>query len=130
VIRYWVLAVVAASSLACAVRVERAGNERLLDPRFDWRPGRCTAEQVARDLGPPDEIREGGDGMEFVYRFEHRRHSRFLLSYVFKLLTHDSDALQSRVLVVSFDAGNQLLRYQLLAPLSPTILRREGRVRP
>lgn len=114
------LVVIFVMGLGCAVRKERIGSERLLTLPVSWAPGEVSAEQVSRDLGPPDEIHLHGDSLRFVYRSERRLQTSFILSYVLRLFTRESRASEARTLIVSFDGSNQLTDYALLAPLVPS----------
>jgi hypothetical protein len=111
------LASLVAATLGCAIRTERVGSDHLLNASFAWGDARITAQEAAHALGLPDEIQSDGAGLRFIYRFERRRRTGFVLSYVLKFLTRESSVAQARRLVLRFDQNDRLLDYQLFAPL-------------
>jgi hypothetical protein len=113
--------------LACAVRVENFGDPRILSSDFAWQVGDTTAEDVARELGPPDEIQLTPQGLHFVYRAAQRVENRFLISYVVKLLSLESRESTARTVFVSFDADGRLAAVRTIAPLESAKLDKRRR---
>ena len=98
-----------ASALACHFSVVRAGDDRFLTAELAWRPGVTLARDVARTLGPPDQVRASGDAMTFVYRFERRADAWLAVSFYLKLFQRLHERDEHSTLLVTFDAEDRLL---------------------
>ena len=98
-----------AGALGCHFGVRRAGDDRFLAAEIAWEPGVTRARDVARALGPPDQVRASADAMVFVYRFERRADARLAVSFYLKLFQRDQEREQQSTLLVRFDAEDRLL---------------------
>jgi len=105
----WGSSVLFALSEGCTYSVYRAGDGRFLDAPFEWRPGVTTALEVARALGPPDLVRQTGERMTFIYRFQRRAETRLALSFYLKLFQREEEREVDGTLLVAFDADDRLL---------------------
>ncbi len=102
-------AALALTTPACAIRNERIGDPRVLESNSRWPLGVTTLAEVARELGPPDEIRNGPGGLRFVYRASRSVERRFLLSYVLKLFTRETRETSARTVRFAFDDKGALI---------------------
>jgi len=109
--RAGLVVVALAGASACQLGVTRAGDDRFLGAELAFEPGVTTARDVARALGPPDEVRAAGEGMIFVYRFERRADARLAISFYLKLFQREQQREQHGTLLVGFDAADRLLRW-------------------
>ena len=100
-----------AGASACQLGVRRAGDDRFLGAELAFEPGVTTARDVARALGPPDQVRASGEEMTFVYRFERRADARLALSFYLKLFQREQQREQEATLLVTFDASDRLLNW-------------------
>lgn len=104
------IAALAAAS-ACQFGVRRAGDDRFVAAELAWEPGVTTARDVARALGPPDQVRASGEHLTFVYRFQRHADARLALSFYLKLFQRQQEREQDSTLFVRFDAEDRLLHW-------------------
>ena len=107
------LALAAAAWLAaasgCQLGVRRAGDDRFVGAELAWERGVTTTRDVARALGPPDQVSAAGERLLFVYRFQRRADATLALSFYLKLFQREREREQDSTLLVAFDAGDRLL---------------------
>ena len=100
----------------CRLETERYGDGEFLKAHLPTERGVTTVEDVARAIGPPDEVRTPGDELWFIYRYREKTAYSLILTYyldVFKWLRNDS---KEAVLFVVFDRNDRLLYHACSRP--------------
>ena len=95
----------------CAYQVRQIGDDRFLETRLAWEPGRTTVGEVVDALGPPDVIRWSAGRLLFVYRAERRSVASLVLSFYLKLFSGEQGRQEDATVIAAFDDRDVLLYY-------------------
>ena len=95
----------------CAYTVQRSGDPRFLERKLDWQAGVTSAQDVAAELGPPDQIRGAPGRLVFVYRYEREVKASLVLSAYLRIFTNERQRHDDSTLVAVFDDADRLLYY-------------------
>lgn len=106
------LLLLALSAAGCSITVEREGDAAFIENHHAigrWRPGVTTPVEVARALGPPDEILRQDAELWYRYRFRDIRRAKLLLNaYGLNVFQYEDKDEVLTSLVVVFGPDDKL----------------------